>query len=153
MTVRTEQRLVKRTIDATVEQCVAVAIDISSYPQWAEGVATAEITDLNSEGLVERARFTAAAYGRVVSYELQYDTQHLPHQISWELVKGDIVRTVSGSYGFSPSLDREDHTDVVYQLEVGLVIPVPGFVRRRAEDLLMRTALERFSAEVARRAF
>ncbi len=152
MTGRKEQRLVKRTIDATVDECVAVALDIASYPEWAEGVASAEITQINSSGLVQNAKFTAAALGRFVSYELLYETQHLPHQISWTLVRGDIVRTLSGSYGFSPSLDEPGQTDVIYQLEVELVIPVPGFVRRRAEDLLMRTALERFSTEVARRA-
>ncbi len=149
---RSEQRLVRRTIDASVQQCVDVAIDIESYAAWAEGVSMVEVTAVDADGVVKKAKFTAAAFGRAVTYELAYVTEHLPHSLSWTLVKGDIVRTVSGSYRFAPSLDEPDYTEVVYQLEVELVIPVPGFVRRRAEDLLMRTALERFTTEVSRRA-
>lgn len=149
---RAEQRLVRRTIDASVQQCVDVAIDIESYAAWAEGISKVEITEVDDDGLVKKAKFTAAAFGRAVTYELAYVTRHLPHSLAWTLVKGDLVRTISGSYRFAPSLDEPDHTEVVYQLEVALVIPVPGFVRRRAEDLLMSTALERFSTEVSRRA-
>jgi hypothetical protein len=148
---RSEKRLVLRTVDASIEQCVAVAIDIPSYPLWAEGVQEAVVTDIGPDGLVKRAQFVAGAHGRAVSYELEYFTEHLPHSVSWSLVRGDIVRLLSGSYGFAHSLDEPDQTDVIYQLEVALFIPVPGFVRRRAEDILMSTALERFSAEVTRR--
>jgi len=129
-----------------------VALDIARYPNWAEGVQSAEIVQFGNDGMVRRAEFCAAAYGRSVIYELEYETGYLPHSLSWTLVRGDIVRTISGSYRFAPSLDEPHNTEVVYQLEVELVIPVPGFVRRRAEDLLMSSALERFSSEVARRA-
>lgn len=152
MSGRREQRLVRRTVDATVEQCVEVVLDIASYPSWAEGVSTAEVTEHDEDGLVKRAKFTASAHGRSVSYELLYHTTHLPHEFSWTLERGDLVRTLDGSYRFAPSLDEPDQTDVIYQLEVELVIPVPGFVRRRAEDILMRAALDRFSREVTRRA-
>ncbi len=149
---RSEQLLVRRTVDASIAQCVEVAIDIPSYPRWAEGVKEAVVTDIDLDGQVKRARFVAGAHGREVSYELEYSTEHLPHSLSWKLIRGDIVRTVSGSYGFAPSLDEPDQTDVIYQLEVALVIPVAGFVQRRAEDILRSSALEKFSAEVARRA-
>ncbi len=151
MTERTEQRLVGRTVDASVEDCVAVALDVDSYPSWAEGVSTAEITERDENDHVRRALFTATAHGRAVRYELLYNTGHLPHELSWSLESGDIVRTINGSYRFAPSLYEPDQTDVIYQLEVGLIIPIPGFVRRRAEDLLMRTALDRFINEVTRR--
>ena len=147
-----EQRLVRRTVDATIEQCVEVAIDIPSYPAWADGVKEAVVTDLGSDGLVKRARFLAGAHGREVTYELEYVTDHLPHSLGWSLVRGDLVRTVRGRYDFAPSLDEPDHTEVIYYLEVALVAPVPGFVHRRAEDILMSAALEHFTAEVTRRA-
>jgi hypothetical protein len=147
-----EHRLARRTVDATIEQCVEVAIDIPSYPTWAEGVKEAVVTERHSDGLVKRARFVAAAHGRKVTYELEYITEHLPHSLGWSLVKGDMVRIISGRYVFAPSLDEPDHTDVIYDVEVALVAPVPGFVQRRAEDILMNSALERFTAEVCRRA-
>jgi hypothetical protein len=149
---RSEQLLVRRTVDASIAQCVEVAIDISSYPEWAEGVKEAVVTDVDSDGRVKRARFVAGAHGREVSYELEYVTEHLPHSLSWTLIRGDIVRTVSGSYRFAASLDEPDQTDVIYELEVALVLPMAGFVQRRAEDIVMSAALERFSAEVSRRA-
>ena len=41
-------------------------------------------------------------------------------------------------------------TDVVYELEVELVVPLPGFVKRRAEHKIMHTALDELRAHVER---
>ena len=38
--------------------------------------------------------------------------------------------------------------EVVYHLEVDLVVPLPGFVKRRAEAKIIRTALPELKARV-----
>ena len=55
------------------------------------------------------------------------------------LVEGDIMRALDGSYSFANGPD--DTTDITYHLTVELVVPIPGFVRRRAEGKIMGTAL------------
>jgi hypothetical protein len=61
--------------------------------------------------------------------------------LPWELVEGDIMRRLDGSYELRPVDGDPDKTDVVYQLVVDLVIPLPGFVKQRAEGRIMHTAL------------
>jgi hypothetical protein len=47
------------------------------------------------------------------------------------MVKGDIMRAIDGSYTFSPAAGGS--TDVTYTLSIELIVPLPGFVKRRAE--------------------
>ena len=65
--------------------------------------------------------------------------------LSWKLVEGDIMRVLDGTYTFDP---EGDGTLVTYQLEVELVIPMPGFVKRRAEGKIMGTALRELKKHV-----
>jgi len=39
-------------------------------------------------------------------------------------------------------------TDVVYELAIDLVYPIPGFVKRRAEGRIIKTALGELKARV-----
>ena len=56
------------------------------------------------------------------------------------MVRGDIMRTIDGAYHFSPNADGG--TDVRYDLAIELVVPLPGFVKRRAEVRILNTVRE-----------
>jgi hypothetical protein len=56
------------------------------------------------------------------------------------MVKGDIMRAIDGSYHFTP--DGHGGTDVRYELSIELVVPLPGFVKRRAEVRILNTIRE-----------
>ena len=83
--------------------------------------------------------------GRSARYTLEYDLSDAPHAVSWKLVEGDIMRVLDGTYTFDP---EGDGTLVTYQLEVELVIPMPGFIKRRAEGKIMGTALRELKKRV-----
>ena len=55
---------------------------------------------------------------------------------------------LDGSYDFSPSTATTRCTDVDYELTAELVVPLPGFVKRRAEGRIMQTALRDLKARV-----
>jgi hypothetical protein len=59
--------------------------------------------------------------------------------LSWHLVDGDIMRSLRGAYSFSAD---GSGTRVAYDLAVELVIPLPGFVKRRAEMRILSTLKE-----------
>ncbi len=59
---------------------------------------------------------------------------------------GDITRRLDGSYLLAPSGDGG--TEIVYKLVVDLKVPLPGFVKRRAEGRIMGTALRELKAVV-----
>ena len=86
--------------------------------------------------------FTAAAMGRSTNYTLLYDYSGAPERLAWSLVQGDIMKTLEGYYQFVPSVMSPGSTDVTYDLTVEVVVPLPGFVKRRAEVRILHSLLE-----------
>jgi ribosome-associated toxin RatA of RatAB toxin-antitoxin module len=133
---RTAERLV---IAAPPERCIAVVCDVESYPQWVADVKDVAVLEQNSAGQALVVAFRAGAFGRSTSYVLAYDYSNLPDQVSWSQRDGDITRSLDGSYRFVPTPDGG--TEVAYELAIDLRVPVPGFVRRRAEAQILHAAL------------
>ncbi len=145
---KTEERTVQAVVAATAEQCFAVAMDLESYPEWAHGITAATITERDDQGRPRVAVFEAESFGRRTRYSLVYDLSQAPHRISWNLVEGDLMRRIDGVYSFVPSADAPDVTEVTYELAIDLAVPMPGFVKRRAEGKIVSAALSEFRARV-----
>jgi len=147
-----QHAVVMTTVEATVDQCFAVGVDIESYPQWVDSITSVEVEERDGEGRPLRVRFHATALGRSASYVLAYDYSHAPSKLSWTLVDGDVTSRLEGSYIFDEAPPQEGFegpaTDVTYDLIVDLKIPLPGYVKRRAEDKIVSAALERFKSRV-----
>src|SRR3546814_20486043 len=75
--------------------------------------------------------------GRSTSYTLRYDHSDDGSRLDWELLRGDIMRRLDGSYVLTPVTGDGDRTPVTYHLDVELVVPLPGFVKRRAESKII----------------
>ena len=73
-------------------------------------------------------------------YTLGYDYSDAPSVLAWSLIRGDIMSTVDGAYHFSATPDGG--TEVRYDLVIELVVPLPGFVKRRAEVRILNTVRE-----------
>lgn len=125
-------------IEAPLERIWAVLTDFESYPDWARDLKEATVLQRDDEGRALLVRFRAAAMGRSTTYTLCYDWDDAPKRLPWKLVTGDIQRVLDGSYEFN---ETETGTDVTYHLRVDLAIPLPGFVKRRAEARIISTAL------------
>jgi ribosome-associated toxin RatA of RatAB toxin-antitoxin module len=147
-----ERRVVSTTIQATVDQCYAVGIDVGSYPNWIESLSQVEIESTDANGNPERVRFEAVGIGRRSNYVLAYDLSQAPHVLGWTLVTGDLARAIEGCYRFTDVTESgsDPMTNVDYELTIDLAVPLPGFVKRRAEDKIIEAALRRFKNEVER---
>lgn len=128
------------TIDASPERCYAVVVDFASYPEWAKDVKEAVIVSTDDEGRATEVEFRASALGRSTHYTLAYDYSAAPQSLSWSMVKGDIMRAIDGAYHFHPSANGG--TEVRYDLSIELVVPLPAFVKRRAEVRILNTIRE-----------
>jgi len=53
------------------------------------------------------------------------------------MVSGDIMRAVDGAFMFSP--ESSGGVVLTYNLSIELVVPLPGFVKRRAEVRILNT--------------
>ncbi len=145
-----DQASQKTTIMATPEQCYATVIDFESYPVWASDIKMARVLSRDEEGRAVDVEYRAAAMGRSTTYTLRYFYGSNPRRLAWRLQSGDITRRLDGEYEFLPVLSDPNATEVVYHLAVDLKVALPGFVKRRAEARLLRTALDEFTKYVER---
>lgn len=141
-----EQVTERMVIAGTPEHCFEVLTDFGSYPDWAADIKAVTVDERDAEGRPLRVTFRAAAFGRSTSYTLLYDWSDAPGELSWIQVAGDITRRLDGAYELRPAGDGS--TEITYHLTVDLVVPLPGFVKRRAEGRIMGTALRELKARV-----
>ena len=138
----------RTTIMALPQQCFDVATDFEQYPRWAQDVKKARILARDDEGRAVDVEFQVAAMGRSTTYTLRYFYGTDPLRLAWMLQRGDATTRLDGEYEFLPVPGDAETTEVAYQLIVELAVPLPGFVKRRAESRIMQTALDELKAYV-----
>ncbi len=138
----------RTTIGVRPQELFDVVTDFERYGDWARDLKSVEVLSRDSEGRGVEVQFRAAAMGRSTTYVLEYDYSEAPRVLSWKLQRGDLTRRLDGSYEFNATPGRDNATDVVYRLQVELIIPLPGFVKSRAEGIIMRNALRELKAHV-----
>jgi ribosome-associated toxin RatA of RatAB toxin-antitoxin module len=136
------------TIAVPAADLWSVLVDFERYPTWARDLKQAEVLERDDEGRGTLVQYRAAAMGRSTTYRLRYDYADAPTRLPWKLEQGDIMRKLDGEYRLEPAGDGATH--VVYELEVELLVPLPSFVKRRAEHKIMHTALDELRAHVER---
>jgi uncharacterized membrane protein len=138
----TEQATEHVTIDAPPHRCWETALQFERYPEWAKDLKRAVVRSRDGSDRPQEVEFTAAAMGRSANYTLRYDYSGAPERLAWSLVEGDIMKRLDGSYVFTPSATHPGATDVTYDLNIEVVVPLPGFVKRRAEVRILHTLWE-----------
>jgi ribosome-associated toxin RatA of RatAB toxin-antitoxin module len=131
---------------ASPERLYETVLDFERYPQWAADIKQVSVVERDEQGRGTLVSWRAAAFGRSTSYTLRYDYADAPGVVAWVLDHGDITSKLDGAYRFAPVNDST--TRVVYELEAQLKIPLPGFVKRRAEQRIISTALKELRARV-----
>jgi ribosome-associated toxin RatA of RatAB toxin-antitoxin module len=125
-------------IDATPEQVMAVIADFPAYPEWAQGMRTAEVRSTFPDGRAEEVFFEIEASPIKDAYTLVYDWEG-ERQVAWTLGSGKMMKRLDGSYVLTP---KGDATEVTYRLAVELSIPMIGMLKRKAEKVIIDTALK-----------
>jgi len=135
MADRTESSIV---IHATPAQVMAVIADIARYPEWSDGVKSVEVLTEYEDGRPADARFVLDAGAIKDSYELEYDWED-DSSVTWKLTEGQMLKALDGAYLLTDNGDGT--TTVVYQLAVDVTIPMIGLIKRKAEKVIIDTAL------------
>jgi hypothetical protein len=137
-------------IEMPRKDVMAVIADFGAYPEWATGVRSAEVLSLDDDGRAGTVRFTLDAGVIRDSYVLGYDWDG-DAWVRWNLAEaGSMISEMSGGYELA---DRQDGTEVTYELAVGIRVPMIGMLKRRAERAIIDTALKglKSRAETIRR--
>jgi carbon monoxide dehydrogenase subunit G len=139
-----EQSTQSIVIDAPPAAIMAVIADFPAYPQWAAAVKSAEVVSTGADGRAEQVRFVLDAGVVKDDYMLAYEWSG-DEKVAWRLVRGQMQKSQQGSYVLTP---RDGSTEVTYQLAVDLAIPMLGMFKRKAEKVIMDTALKELKKRV-----
>jgi len=117
---------------------MAVIADFAQYPEWATGVRRAEVVS-GDESRPEQVHFVLDAGPIRDEYDLGY-TWDDDNGVRWKLVRaGSMLTDMDGTY----ELDEVDGgTQVTYTLAVDVSIPMLGMLKRKAEKVIIDTALK-----------
>ncbi len=125
-------------IDAPPAAVMAVISDFENYPEWVQGMKRVEVVDAGTDGRADQVHFELEATPIKDAYTLAYDWQG-DRAVRWHLVEGKVLKSMEGAYELSPS---GSGTEVTYRLAVELSIPMIGLLRRKAEKIIIDTALK-----------
>jgi len=126
-------------IAAPPGQVMSVIADFEAYPLWATGVKECEVTVPAPDGRAEQVRFMLDASPIRDEYTLAY-TWSGDASVTWALVQGRMIKAMDGAYVLAPQSDGS--TRVTYRLAVDVAIPLLGMLKRKAEKVIIDTALK-----------
>ena len=132
------------TIDAPPEAVLGVIRDLESYPQWTGPITAAEVLERGADG-PSRARFTMSAMGGFKDdYVLDY--VWVADGVSWTLAEPtSLQKSQRGSYQLAA---QGAGTLVTYLLTLESKVPMIGPMRRKAERMIIDSALKELKKRV-----
>ncbi|WP_020671714.1 SRPBCC family protein [Amycolatopsis nigrescens] len=140
-----EQSTQSIEVDASPERVMAVIADFPAYPEWAKQVRETEVLAEDEAGRAKQVKLTLDAGPIKDVYTLEYDWAPDGLSVGWHLVKGQMQKAQDGRYQLEP---HGGGTLVTYTLSVELVLPMIGMLRRKAEKMVMDTALKELKRRV-----
>jgi Polyketide cyclase / dehydrase and lipid transport len=114
-------------IEASPEEILDVIGDMDSLTEWSEPHQSAEVLDKDKDGRPLKVKMKVKAAGitdeQVVAYTWNGNV------VSWTLISSGQQRSQDASYTLTPDGDK---TKVTFKISVDPVVPLPGFVLKRA---------------------
>jgi len=131
-------------VDAPAADVMAVIADFPAYPQWVAAAKKVEVVEDGENGRAKRVHFVLDAGAVKDDYVLDY-TWDGDRQVSWTLVKGQMQKRQDGSYTL---VEKDGSTEVTYSITIDLSIPMLGMIKRKAEKVILDTALKELKKRV-----
>lgn len=127
------------SIAAEPAAVLAVIADFGTYCEWADGIRSAQVVETGEDGRPRHVRFVLDAGVIRDDYVLAYDWAPDGSRVDWQLVRSQMQKMQNGSYTLVA--DGSGGTVVTYALAVELAIPMLGLFKRKAEKVVIDTAL------------
>ena len=146
MADRTESSI---DIAASPGEVLDVIADFPSYPDWATEVKKVTVLTEEGDGWADQVEFTLDAGAIKDTYVLDYDWDVKTNGtgvVSWSLVQANVLKAMNGSYTLASS--GKDQTTMTYRLAVDVKIPMLGMLKRKAEKVIIDTALKELKKRV-----
>lgn len=131
-------------IDAPASAVMAVVADFPAYPEWVAAAKTVQVLETGADGRASTVHFVLDAGAVKDDYVLAY-TWDGDRQVRWRLVQGQMQKRQDGSYTLAETGGR---TEVTYTISIDLSIPMLGMIKRKAEKVILDTALKELKKRV-----
>jgi hypothetical protein len=155
MADRTESSIV---IAAGAGAVLDVIADFDRYPEWAGDVKKVAVISEDGDGWADQVEFTLSAGAIKDTYVLEYDwdvAENGTGVVSWRLVSAQLLKAMNGSYTLEDATQQDNSagvagsgTAVTYRLSVDVKIPMLGMLKRKAEKVIIDTALNELKKRV-----
>ena len=133
------------TVVAPPADVMAVIADFPSYPEWVAAAKQVDVLETGPDGRVRWVHFVLDAGAVKDDYVLQYAWDD-DRRVSWQLVQGQMQKRQEGSYTLVETAPGS--TEVTYAIAIDLSIPMLGMIKRKAEKVILDTALKELKKRV-----
>jgi hypothetical protein len=123
-----------------------VLFALDKYPEWSTQIKSAEALSRDDQGRITKVKMSIDAGMMKDRPTLDYDWSGAPSKLSFSLDDADLLTGMDGIYSFK-SID-EDTTEVTYELEVSLSMPIPAMMRQKAEKSTIDAALSQLKTHL-----
>ena len=134
------------TIDAPIADVQKALFALDKYPEWSSQIKSAEALAHDDQGRITKVKMSIDAGMMKDRLTLDYDWSQAPSSLSFSLDEADLLTGMDGVYTVK-SID-EDTTEVTYELEVSLSMPVPAMMRQKAEKATIDAALSQLKSSL-----
>ncbi len=134
------------SIDAPIATVRDALFALDKYPEWSSQIKSAEALGHDDQGRITKVKMTIDAGMMKDRVTLDYDWSAAPGTLKFSLDDADLLTGMDGVYTIK-SLD-EDTTEVTYELEVALSMPIPAMMRQKAEKSTIDAALTQLKSHL-----
>jgi ribosome-associated toxin RatA of RatAB toxin-antitoxin module len=131
-------------IEAPPAEVMAVIADFPAYPEWVSAAKKVDVMEAGEDGRGRRVHFVLDAGAVKDDYVLDY-TWDDDRRVTWTLVQGQMQKRQDGSYTL---VETDGRTEVTYAITIDLTIPMLGMIKRKAEKVILDTALKELKKRV-----
>ena len=128
------------TIEAPIGEVVAVLTDLASYPTWSTAIKSAEVKATDDQGRATSVKVSIDAGMMKDRVVLDYDWSAEPASLSFTMDEADLLTQMDGTYTLK-ALDA-DSTQVTYELEIAVSMPVPAMMITKGQQQTIDAALK-----------
>ena len=127
------------SIEAPLAEVQKALFELDKYPEWSSQIKSSVAHARDEQGRILKVTMSIDAGMMKDRVSLEYDWSDAPATLRFSLEEADLLTGMDGVYAIK-SID-EDTTEVTYELQVSLSMPIPAMMRQKAEKATIDAAL------------
>ena len=136
----------KIVIEAGVEDVRKVLFDIAGYPNWSRSIKEAVVESADESGRPLQIRLKIEAGMLRDNPTLEYDWSAAPDKVSFKLIDANLLTQMDGTYLVKAI--GSDETEVTYELDTNVNMPIPKPMLQSAELATIKAALDELKEKI-----